>query len=63
MERVRLATANDATEIAHLSSDLILSEPLDDHWLALCTTVLAERLAARPAARTRSSRGRARSSG
>lgn len=45
MERVRLATADDAAEIARLRSDLILSEPLDDHWLALCTTMLAERLA------------------
>ncbi|MFD4479497.1 GNAT family N-acetyltransferase [Streptomyces sp. NPDC058471] len=45
MERVRLATPDDAAEIARLRSDLILSDPLDDHWLALCTTMLAERLA------------------
>lgn len=34
MERAHLATADDAAEIARLRSDLILSEPLDDHWLA-----------------------------
>ncbi|MFF1418007.1 GNAT family N-acetyltransferase [Streptomyces sp. NPDC058280] len=44
MRPARQATPDDAAEIVRLRSDLILSEPLDDHWLTVCTTALAERL-------------------
>lgn len=40
----RRATPADAEGIARLRSELILSEPLDSAWLALCTDQLAERL-------------------
>lgn len=40
----RLATPADAGEIARLRSDFILSERLDDHWLAVCREQLAARL-------------------
>ncbi|MFF9864702.1 GNAT family N-acetyltransferase [Streptomyces sp. NPDC013953] len=40
----RLATPADAGEIARLRSELILSQRLDEHWLALCREQLAARL-------------------
>ncbi|WP_189967180.1 GNAT family N-acetyltransferase [Streptomyces violascens] len=40
----RAAAPADAGEIARLRSELILSEPLDTTWLALCRTQLADRL-------------------
>ncbi|MFF2132193.1 GNAT family N-acetyltransferase [Streptomyces olivochromogenes] len=40
----RLAVAADASEIARLRSELILSEPLDEDWLAICRDHLAARL-------------------
>ncbi|MFE2165632.1 GNAT family N-acetyltransferase [Streptomyces sp. NPDC059447] len=40
----RLATAADAAEIARLRSENILSEPLDEAWLATCAEQLALRL-------------------
>lgn len=39
----RLATPADAGEIARLRSELILSEPLDETWLARCSDLLAAR--------------------
>ncbi|MFF0293802.1 GNAT family N-acetyltransferase [Kitasatospora sp. NPDC004614] len=42
---VRRATPADASEIARLRSELILSAPMDAEWLAICTEQLAERLA------------------
>ncbi|MFI9583741.1 ALF repeat-containing protein [Streptomyces sp. NPDC052236] len=36
--------AADADEIARLRSELILSEPLDENWLAMCRNLLAVRL-------------------
>ncbi|CAL9335698.1 hypothetical protein SUDANB105_00165 [Streptomyces sp. enrichment culture] len=40
----RLAGPDDAFEIARLRSELILSEPLDEAWLAVCRDQLAVRL-------------------
>ncbi|MFM9540148.1 GNAT family N-acetyltransferase [Streptomyces turgidiscabies] len=40
----RLAVPADASEIARLRSELILSEPLDEDWLAMCRDHLAARL-------------------
>ncbi|MGX1135473.1 GNAT superfamily N-acetyltransferase [Streptomyces glaucescens] len=40
----RLAGPDDALEIARLRSELILSEPLDETWLAVCRDQLAVRL-------------------
>ncbi|MER6349580.1 GNAT family N-acetyltransferase [Streptomyces sp. NPDC001595] len=40
----RLARPDDALEIARLRSELILSEPLDETWLAVCRDQLAARL-------------------
>ncbi|MGW7312262.1 GNAT family N-acetyltransferase [Streptomyces sp. NPDC054865] len=40
----RLATPDDAGEIARLRSELILSEPLDAQWLGICRDELAARL-------------------
>lgn len=40
----RLAVAADAGEIARLRSELVLSEPLDEEWLAICRDHLAARL-------------------
>ncbi|CAL9361337.1 hypothetical protein SUDANB105_00672 [Streptomyces sp. enrichment culture] len=40
----RLARPDDALEIARLRSELILSEPLDETWLATCRDQLATRL-------------------
>lgn len=44
MPEPRLATPDDAGEIARLRSELILSEPLDETWLAICLDQLATRL-------------------
>nr|WP_239148958.1 GNAT family N-acetyltransferase [Streptomyces sp. SID12501] len=40
----RLAVPGDASEIARLRSELILSEPLNEDWLAVCRDHLAARL-------------------
>ncbi|KUJ43314.1 hypothetical protein ACZ90_67395 [Streptomyces albus subsp. albus] len=40
----RPATPDDASAIARLRSELILSEPLDETWLAICSDQLAARL-------------------
>ncbi|ELP66002.1 acetyltransferase [Streptomyces turgidiscabies Car8] len=40
----RLAVPADASEIARLRSELILSEPLDEDWLVICRDHLAARL-------------------
>ncbi|MEV8544614.1 GNAT family N-acetyltransferase [Streptomyces sp. NPDC051572] len=40
----RLAVPSDASEIARLRSELILTEPLDEDWLAICRDHLAARL-------------------
>jgi GNAT superfamily N-acetyltransferase len=40
----RLARPDDAFEIARLRSELTLSEPLDETWLAVCRDELAARL-------------------
>lgn len=44
MTMPRLATPADAPEIARMRSELILSEPLDEEWLATSSELLAGRL-------------------
>ncbi|MEU9035046.1 GNAT family N-acetyltransferase [Streptomyces sp. NPDC048352] len=44
MTEPRLATPVDAAEITRLRSENILSEPLDEAWLAACADQLALRL-------------------
>ncbi|MFJ4322782.1 GNAT family N-acetyltransferase [Streptomyces tricolor] len=44
MTTPRLARPDDAGEIIRLRSELILSEPLDENWLANCSDQLAARL-------------------
>ncbi|MFG3014207.1 GNAT family N-acetyltransferase [Streptomyces cinerochromogenes] len=44
MTTARRATPDDADGITRLRSELILSQPLDPAWLALCQEQLAERL-------------------
>ncbi|MFD8262566.1 GNAT family N-acetyltransferase [Streptomyces griseoluteus] len=40
----RPGAADDAAEITRLRSQLVLSEPLDEEWLAICRDQLASRL-------------------